>query len=161
METMCLASATDKFKHKIKNKINTGQQTLWKVVCSSFLAHFVCVSLSHLEEEDGVSWHRLKDGMAGKSLGLPQHREQKPRLARLQSGVKLYQCPWQSTEVNVAGFLITAVTLHDSPETVLGRDSVLEFGLGMYFSCSPKFQLNILVGQSENMNLWDYLIPRL
>lgn len=150
---MCLASATHKFNHKKKNKISTGQQTyLWKVVCSSFLAHFICVSLSHLEE-DGISWDRLKGGMAGKSLGLLQPREQQPRLGILQSGGKLCQCPWQSTEVNVAGFLIAAFTLHDSPETVLGRSSVLEFGLGMYFSCCPKFHLNILVGQSEIMSL--------
>lgn len=47
------------------------------MLCSSFLAHFICVSLSHLEEEDGVSWHRLEGGMAGKSLGLLQSREQK------------------------------------------------------------------------------------
>lgn len=74
---------------------------------------------------------------------------------------KLYQCPWQSTEVNVPGFLISAVTPHDSPETVLGRNSVLEFGLRMYFSRFPKFPLDILVGQFEMTSLWDYLIPQL
>lgn len=148
---MWLASATDKFNHKMKNKINTSQQTwLWKVVWSSFFPHFICVSLLHLEEEEGVSWHRPKGRMAGKSLGLLQLREQKPRPARLwQSGEKLYQCPWQSTEVNVPAFLITAVIPQDSPETVLERNSVLEFHLRTYFSCSPKFHLNILVGRSE------------
>lgn len=63
--------------------------------------------------------------------------------------------------MNVPGFLITAVTLRDSPEAVLGRNPVLEVGLRKYFSCSPKFHLNTLVGQSEMMNLRDYLILRL